>query len=68
MRLFAIEYLADRLACVGRQSRNEDQGFDPSVGACTYHGPGIGMRDKHDRTIGPLQRALKCRDIIRQRR
>jgi uncharacterized UPF0160 family protein len=56
--------LANRLSFVRSQSGNKDQGSDSVVDAGCYHGPGIGMRDKHQRTIGPLQRTVKRRDIV----
>jgi hypothetical protein len=64
MRLFTIEYLANRLAFVGRQGRNENQRLNSFVAAGRYHSPGVGMRNKDHRPIGPLQRALKRSDII----
>ena len=64
MRLFAIEYLANGLVFVRCQSRNEDQRLDPLVDARSYHGPGIGMRNKDHRPIGPLQCTFQRGDVI----
>ena len=64
-RLVAIEYLRDCFAFVGRESRNEDQRPHSLLRDRTNHGAGIGMRDKDNRPVGPLQRSLKRRNIIR---
>ena len=66
MRFFAIEYLADGLAFVRCQSRNEDQGLDPFVSARSYRGPGVGVRHENNRPIGSFQRTFKRSDIIRE--
>ena len=55
--LFAIEYLADCLAFVRCQGCNEDQQLNSFADVGTYHSPGIGVRNKDHRPIGPLQRA-----------
>ena len=64
MRLFTIKYLADCLAFVRCKCRDEDEGANSFVDARAYHGSRVGMRNKDQRPIGPLQRTFKRGDVI----
>src|SRR5215510_16049934 len=64
MRLSAIEYLTDCLTFVGCKCRKEDEGASSFVDARAYHSTRIGVRNKHQRPTGPLQRAFELGYVI----